>query len=70
MNRHVAPTLRRFAGRCPPRGLNFLGAAKRKFVASTLPHFISSLPPEGANFPRGGPSGNSAATLRRWSAGI
>ena len=26
----MAPTLRRFAGRCPPRGRIFLGAARRK----------------------------------------
>ncbi len=28
----IAPTLRRFAGRCPPRGLIFLGAARREIA--------------------------------------
>ena len=30
----VAPTLRRCAGHCPPRGLIFLGAARRKIDLS------------------------------------
>jgi len=30
---NVAPTLHRYAGRCPPRGLIFLGAALRKIAA-------------------------------------
>lgn len=32
----VAPTLRRFAGRCPPWGLTSLGAALREVVLSVL----------------------------------
>ena len=37
----MAPTLHRFAGRCPPRGLIFLGAALRKIAAPTLHRFSS-----------------------------
>src|SRR6218665_2981620 len=29
---NVAPTLRRYAGRCPPRGLISLGAARREIA--------------------------------------
>ncbi len=38
---NIASTLHRFAGRCPPRGLIFLGAALRKIVAPTLHRFAS-----------------------------
>jgi cytochrome c-type biogenesis protein CcmH len=36
MTKDVAPTLRRFAGRCPPRGLIPLGTALRGILAPTL----------------------------------
>ena len=37
---NVTPTLHRYAGRCPPRGLIFLGAALRKIaVPAVLQHW-------------------------------
>ena len=35
----MAPALHRFTGRCPPRGLISLGAARREIVAPTLRRF-------------------------------
>ena len=43
----MTPTLHRFAGRCPPRGLFFLGAARRKNLAPTLHRFAGRCPPRG-----------------------
>ncbi|QCB47793.1 hypothetical protein E5678_18210 [Hydrogenophaga sp. PAMC20947] len=53
-----APTPRRVAGRCPPRGLG-LGAARRRsrwFLAPHAPPRCGSLPPEGADPAWGGPA--------------
>ena len=49
---HPAPCgremqLRRLAGRCPPRGLIPLGAARREIVAPTLRRFAGRCPPRG-----------------------
>ncbi len=46
---NFAPTLRRCAGRCPPRGLNPLGAARRGFVTPTLRRCAGRCPPRGLN---------------------
>src|SRR5215207_9724950 len=43
----MAPTLRRYAGRCPPRGLALLGAARRWDVAPTLHRCAGRCPPPG-----------------------
>ncbi|GAA6142890.1 hypothetical protein NBRC116584_27080 [Hydrogenophaga sp. 5NK40-0174] len=44
----LAPTLHRFAGRCPPRGLTRLGAALRRVgLAPTLHRFAGRCPPRG-----------------------
>jgi hypothetical protein len=53
---NMAPTLHRRAGRCPPWGLNLLGAARRGFVAPTLATACAALPPMGAFAPWGGPA--------------
>src|SRR5438552_3814625 len=53
----MAPTLRRCAGRCPPRGPFFLGAARRKMPTPTLVTSCTALPPEGAVFSLGRPGG-------------
>ena len=44
----LAPTLRRCTGRCPPRGLACLGAARRLgLVTPTLPRYTGRCPPRG-----------------------
>ena len=54
-----APTLRRCAGRCPPRGLISLGAASAdKFDPHVRPLRVTLCPPRGLHFPWGGPAEN------------
>src|SRR5690606_30675244 len=64
----LAPTLRRCAGRCPPRGLTLLGAALRCGL-SVPPRSAAArvAAPEGADLAWGGPALRSvrAPTLRR-----
>ncbi len=47
---NMAPTLRRLAGRCPPRGLISLGAAQREILAPTLRHFAGRCAGQRAPF--------------------
>ena len=61
----VAPTLRRFTGRCPPGGLISLGAARREIVVPHAPPLRGSLPPGGVHFFLGRPGEKTAPTLRR-----
>ncbi|PJM69309.1 hypothetical protein CV751_15930 [Achromobacter ruhlandii] len=53
------PTLRRCAGRCPPRGHFCLGAALRR-KRPHAPPLRGSLPPKGAFLPWGGPATKKA----------
>ena len=44
----LAPTLRRYTGRCPPRGLACLGAARRLgLLTPTLHRCTGRCPPRG-----------------------
>ena len=45
--KQVTPTLRRCAGRCPPRGLISLGTAQREIGASMLLRCAGRCPPRG-----------------------
>ena len=59
----MAPTLHRFAGRCPPRGSNFAWGGPAQKLAPTLHRFAGRCPPRGRIFAWGGPAQKLVSTL-------